>query len=166
MIFSNQLNPYLIGGFLFLTLLFPFCFIDSVRHIPFVGNIGFIEKYSSVAPLKPLIIFKICIVYLVFYLLTGLRLYLALIMLEIDVSYLTAILLSCASMVTRLVSLTPSNVGLMEGFLGGIALIIGMDFQLTFLAVGVERVFDIIVNFLLFYMFARKDQITSKEKLS
>lgn len=163
LLMTDQRNQFLIAGFCFLTALFPLVYFDSTKHFAFLKRNDFIAKMMAPAPLTTKVIAQVGLTYIVFYLITGLRLFIALRMLDIDVSYLVGLLLSCASMVTRLVSLTPANVGLLEGFLGGIAVLIGMDFQLTALAVGVERIFDIFVNFSLFYIFVRGDKIVPSD---
>jgi uncharacterized membrane protein YbhN (UPF0104 family) len=164
LVLLKQMNPILVFGFSFLIALLPFSFIENIWKLPFIRRIKMIARLSAPAPLHVHVIIQTCLVYSIFYLLTGFRLFLTLKMLDIDVNYMTSLLLACASMVTRLVSVTPANMGFLEGFIGSIAAMIGMDFQLTFLAVGVERIFDIIVNFFLFYMFVHKDQIMPNEK--
>ena len=81
------------------------------------------------------------------------RLYMVFQMLSQDVGYMHCLVFSAASIITRLVSLTPGSIGVRETIVGGAAYVLDFNFGLIALAIMIERIIVILTCFLLAFFY-------------
>lgn len=72
-------------------------------------------------------------------LLFALRLWIAFHALSQDVTYVQCLLFSSATVLTRLLAITPGGLGVREGIVAGVASVLGFDAGVSAVAVGLDR---------------------------
>ncbi len=88
-------------------------------------------------------------VVLVLFLTAGLRLQCAFAVLQVEVAFLACLLINSATIFARLASFVPGAIGVREFLVATMAHLAGLDFQMTILVVGLDRLGEVIVNFAL-----------------
>jgi hypothetical protein len=86
---------------------------------------------------------------LVLFLTAGLRLQCAFSVLQVEVGFLACLLINSATIFARLAAFVPGAIGVREFLVATMAHLAGLDFQMTILVVGLDRLGEIIVNFAL-----------------
>ena len=78
--------------------------------------------------------------------------------LNVPIAFASALLLNSVSAVSRLLNVTPGAFGVREGLIGGLALVIQIDFEMAIIASMIDRFVQMLVLFglagLFFTMFA------------
>ncbi len=118
-----------------------------------IPNISFITKYlppgelneprryfKSVAP-------KIFIIFIVLAIEGALSLLFCFMIFGQDIPFINILLLCSGNVLTRIITISPGAVGIREGIAAALAYIIGVDYQLTIIAIGVDRLAEIIISF-------------------
>lgn len=82
------------------------------------------------------------------------RLYLIFQMFSLGVGYLHCLLFTAATIITRFVTIAPGGIGAREAIVGGIAHLLGLQFGISALVVMVDRIFAILVCFLLAFIYS------------
>jgi uncharacterized membrane protein YbhN (UPF0104 family) len=85
------------------------------------------------------------LIVMVNYLLNALTMMLLLGILGVNESFLVCTLLTSVLMLSRLLAITPGAIGIREALAGGMAFIIGVDFQSVILALAIDRIIEIIM---------------------
>jgi uncharacterized protein (TIRG00374 family) len=88
--------------------------------------------------------------------LLGIRLFLCFYFLDLEVSFLSVILVQALTMFTTIINITPGNIGLREGVIGSLQVLLGVSFEESVLAATLDRVFSTITVLLLGLFFNYK----------
>ncbi len=81
----------------------------------------------------------------VYTILTGVKLYLAFSFLDAKIDVATVVAAQALSVFTLFIQLTPGNIGIREGIIGGLNSLTGVPMATSILAAGIDRVFNTVV---------------------
>jgi len=96
----------------------------------------------------------ICVLQVILVSTMAARLYLIFQMLSQNAGYLHCLLFCSASILTRFVTIAPGGIGAREAIVGGSGYVLGFEFGMSALAVMIDRIFGILVCFLLAFVYS------------
>jgi hypothetical protein len=99
---------------------------------------------------------------LLLFLAAGLRLQFAFAVMDVEVAFLACLLINSATIFARLASFVPGAIGVREFLVATMAHLAGLDFQMTILVVGLDRLGEVIVNFALGGLLVGRDPFAAE----
>lgn len=102
---------------------------------------GFKRYYTN-----PKLLVKLIIVHFIYILLMSLRLYFVFQIFNVEIDFLTVLLIRSLVIFSMIISITPGNFGISEGIIGLLAFKTGINLDIAFLIATLDRIFSIIVN--------------------
>ncbi len=135
-------SPLLLIGFaLMITCLLPFLLpMDRMRFPdPIRERIQQAVEGWNLISTNAMLLFKLVALQASLLLLLALRYWLAFHMLSLNVTFGEVMLFSAASILTQLVSIAPGGLGVREGIVGAVAVVLGFDMSVSIVAVGLDR---------------------------
>lgn len=96
----------------------------------------------------------ICLIQIISVSIVAGRLYLIFQMFSLGAGYFHCLLFSAASIITRFVTIAPGSIGAREAIVGGAGYVLGFEFGMSALAVMIDRIFGILVCFLLAFVYS------------
>lgn len=95
------------------------------------------------------ILVKLILVHILYIMVMSLRLYFVFLIFNIDVDFLTILLIRSLVVFSMVISITPGNFGISEGIIGLLAFKTGIDLDIAFSIATFDRIFSILVNVIL-----------------
>lgn len=105
---------------------------------------------------------RLSTILVVMFLFAGLRLHFAFAVMQVEVGVLACLLLNSMTIFSRLASFVPGAIGVREFLVALMAHLAGLDFQMTVLVVGLDRLGEVIVNFALGSLLVGRDPFGAK----
>jgi hypothetical protein len=91
----------------------------------------------------------LAVITLAIFAIAALRLELAFAVLGVEVAFFASMLINSVTIFSRLATFVPGGIGIREFLVATMAHLTGLDFQMTILVVGIDRLGEVIVSFLL-----------------
>lgn len=142
----QPISYVLLLGFGVMALLGTFIFVP-VPKVPFMTNYCSTESLHEARIFFRSVVLWIIIIYAVLLIMATFRLSYSFSILGQKLTFVNVLLLISGSALTRLITITPGAVGVREAIVATLAHLIGMEYQLAIIAVGIDRLAEIIVVF-------------------
>lgn len=144
---TNQ-SILLVCGFALVLLSGLFAFIPIPLWIRRLGK-GMGERLEYARSHFACLLPRMSGLVLMLFLLAALRLQCAFAVLEVEVSLFVSMLINSVSVFSRLTGFVPGGIGIREFLVALMGHLAGLDFQMTILVVGLDRMGELVINFLL-----------------
>jgi hypothetical protein len=139
-------NRVLLFGFALMISTGVFLFLPLSR-IPILSRYVSFDQLHQSGIFFRSILLRALLIYGAVYLLAAMRLVYSFSIIGLDISYANALLMICGVILTRLVALTPGSMGIREGMVAALAHLSGIDYELAFIATGIDRLAEILIVF-------------------
>lgn len=140
--------PLFIAGFALVLMVGVFSLIPIPAGIGRLRE-GLGEKLEYARVHCARLVVPLWLITLGMFLIAALRLELAFSVLQVEVSFFSSMLINSVTVFSRLANFVPGGIGIREFLVATMAHLTGLDFQMTILVVGVDRLGEVVVNFLL-----------------
>jgi len=145
---ATDQHPLFVGGFALALVVGAFTLLPVPRRLRSLGK-GLGDKLEYARTHFARLLAPLGFISLAVFSIAALRLELAFAVLEIQVSFFASMLINSVTIVSRLASFVPGGIGIREFLVATMAHLTGLDFQMTILVVGIDRLGEVIINFAL-----------------
>jgi uncharacterized membrane protein YbhN (UPF0104 family) len=158
-----QPDSYILeSGFGAMLLVGLFIFMP-IPKIPFLKRYSEIDRLQEIRKFFKSIVLKILLIHAIILLLLTCRLLCSFLIIDQDIRFIHVLLLTSGSVLTRFITLTPGAIGVREGIGAALAHLTGIDYQLAIVAIGIDRMAEIIIVFGTSGMIHLWEKLTSRK---